>query len=243
MIARLHVPAWNDKAPPSLNGEQVRYLAKVLRSRPGDHIRLFCGDGYDSVFEIKALEGKTVRLEFVERIAMNADPKTPVTLFQALLKGDKMSEVVRDCTALGVSRIGPCRSDRTVSRTSIQKVARWRKIAGEACRQCGRTILPEIDDSVQNIRQVLRTPESSPQAARFLFWEGEGNRLDDVLNDLSEAPTVSMAVGPEGGWSEEEVSAASEQGWKLVRLGSRILRAELFPTVALSVIQDRLGAL
>jgi len=244
MIPRLYVSQVCVDAPISLQGEHVNYLKNVLRLTVGDKICLFCGDGCDYECQITEFGKREVVLEFRARIPKNTDPRISVKLILSLLKGDKMSDVIRGASALGVTKLYPFAADRSVAKPSTSKIERWQKIAEEASRQCGRTTVPEIMDfSEGGISDISHAPSADGETIRLFFYEGEGNSLGEVLKANRSPSEVIIAVGPEGGWSHEEVRQARESGWSIVHLGKRILRAELFSIVALSVVLDNLGEL
>ncbi len=244
MIPRLHVPDLTAGKTPTLREDQISYLRNVLRLGPRDRVRLFSGDGLDHEYEILALTRHDLELGFIKTVPLAVDPSLSTTLVQAFLKGEKVDELVRDTTALGVSAIRLCGSARAIGKPSESRLDRWQRIAEEASRQCGRTTVPRIDIAVQaDIQDILAETPVQDGRARVLFWEGEGERLEQAFPQNAAVAELFLAVGPEGGWSDKEVSCAKDHGWSVVRLGSRILRAELFPVVALAAIQERLGLL
>lgn len=244
MTPRLHVPDLVPGRTPTLRGDQINYLRNVLRLGPRDRVRLFCGDGLDHEYEILTLTRHEVELGFIATASLKADPRLSITLIQAFLKGEKVDELIRDTTALGVSAIRLCGSSRAIGRPSESRLDRWRRIAEEASRQCGRTTIPRIEIPAQlDIRDILAETRAEEGRMRVLFWEGEGERMERILSPDCEVSDLVFAVGPEGGWSDVEVSCAEDYGWQVIRLGNRILRADLFPVVALVAMQERLGLL
>jgi 16S rRNA (uracil1498-N3)-methyltransferase len=170
-------------------------------------------------------------------------------LGQAVLKGERMDWVIQKATEIGVAAIVPIVSAQTVVRPRQQRVdtqhARWQRIALEAAQQSERWEVPRIDRSV-----VAETFFSAPGEAtwRYILVEPEAEtsrteRLSSIALPNDAQSTVVLAIGPEGGWRQEEVQGALSQGFKLVSLGPRVLRAETATLAALAVLQSRLGEL
>lgn len=243
MIPRLYIPGLTTGEKPNLDREQLNYLRNVLRLKAGDDLVVFSGDGFDYRYRIESID-KNADLELMERTANLADPRFSITLIQAALKGDKVSEVVRNITPLGVGSIIVCRSKRSVGDLSPSKSKRWTKIASEQSRQCGRSTVPEIvAESSETFCQVLEKQKFNSNDIAIVFWEQEGISFSQVEFDTTRECRVFIAVGPEGGLTEEEIETAVRAGWQTVHLGKTVLRADIFPTVAMALVQNRLGEL
>ena len=155
-----------------------------------------------------------------------------------------MDYLIQKATELGVKRVIPFLSSRSIphldkSQTS-KRHQRWEKIAIEASKQCGRGVIPTIDP-LQDFSNLLENAPS--EALRFLLWEKEGVRLKDFLRGLKERKEIFFVVGPEGGFSKEEVTQAEQFGFTPVFLGERILRAETVSLCILSILQYEWGDL
>ena len=196
----------------TLTGENAHHAGRVLRLRVGEGVTLCDGAGMDFDCTVEAVEKEAVTCRVVSCHAADTEPKQSITLFMALPKGDKMEFIVQKAVELGVSRIVPYLSKNCVSRPdkTEKKVERWRKIAAEAAKQCGRGRLPEVAAVV-------------PVA------------LHDALAD-GVRDTVSLMVGPEGGFDPAEARAAVDAGLQSVSLGTRILRCETAPIAALAAV-------
>ena len=163
------------------------------------------------------------------------EPRQDMTLFMALPKGDKMEFVIQKSVELGVRKIVPFLSKNCVSRPdkTDKKVERWRKIAVEAAKQCGRGYLPVVT-AVESAEKAFAMASDSGTA--LFFYEHETRGLRETLEGQGVSDTVSLVVGPEGGFAPEEVQAAQNAGLSSVSLGTRILRCETAPVAALAAV-------
>ncbi len=226
--------------------EPHRYLSRVLRLRPGDTLTVFDGAGTEIAARVVASDGRGTRLLLGER-RQQAAAGPPVTLLQAIAKGEKMDLVVQKTTELGISRICPVVTARTVVQPGpgTQRLARWRTIAQEAARQCGRADLPVIEEPLP-LTEALRALATG--ATKLMAWEGDAAAATAGVVPLRTAlagdePAVALLVGAEGGFAPEEGVAAVAAGFRLVGLGPRILRSETAAIVAVALVQAALGAL
>ena len=201
----------------TLTGENAHHAGRVLRLRVGEGVTLCDGAGMD--FDCTA----------------DTEPKQSITLFMALPKGDKMEFIVQKAVELGVSRIVPYLSKNCVSRPdkTEKKVERWRKIAAEAAKQCGRGRLPEVAAVVPVAQAIVQAAQS--ETALFFYENEKRTGLHDALAG-GVKDTVSLMVGPEGGFDPAEAKAAVDAGLQSVSLGTRILRCETAPIAALAAV-------
>ncbi len=220
-----------------LSGESAHHLLHVLRIRPGEIIELSdaCGRTYRCQLTGTSQEGAVFSVE--GEIEKNRELPCRITLFQSLAKGDKMAFVIQKAVELGVARIVPVITERTVARPdhkgAAHKRERWQKIAQSAAKQCGRAVIPEVDPVVM-FDDAL---EDAAASDHFLFpYEcAEGmTRSREVFNRIEPGSSVSIMIGPEGGFELAEVDAARRAGALIVTLGSRILRTETAALTALS---------
>ncbi|HET6668696.1 MAG TPA: 16S rRNA (uracil(1498)-N(3))-methyltransferase [Pyrinomonadaceae bacterium] len=223
----------------TITGVELNHLRRVLRLRPQDRVVVFDDAGCEHEGIIRSLSEDRGEIEIIRSYQVNNESPLKTTLALGLTKGEKMDWVVEKATELGVHTIVPFRSDYTIPKLNERKMAqrseRWQKIALSAAKQCGRVRIPEIL-ALSEFCDLLETV--SPDALRLLFWEKE---REQRLSDLKEARTtigeVVVMIGPEGGFSAHEAALALGQGFKAVRLGPRILRAETAAVAALSAIQ------
>ncbi len=218
-----------------LSGENQKH-ARVLRLRPGEEVTVVTPGGEQCTCEVA--EGDLLRV--CSRKQCANEPDVFVTLYQALLKGDKMDAIVQKCVELGVSRIVPMLSARCVSRPDEKslrkKRERWQKIALQAAMQSRRGIIPEVTDCL-SFAQAAQ--QSTQNEQTIFFYELGGAPVRDILSGKPQ--TLGMFIGSEGGFEEAEVNAVLQNGGKAATLGKRILRAETAPLAALSIIMYQTG--
>jgi 16S rRNA (uracil1498-N3)-methyltransferase len=220
--------------------ETAAHLAKVLRARTGDELILFSGDGREYSGAIESVRGG--RVTAAVGIGAHVDRESPfaVTLVQCVPRGDRMDFIVQKATELGVTRIVPVLSQRSVVRLDAtqaeSKAAHWRAVAVSACEQCGRNRLPRIT-APSPLIHFLGTPAST--GARLVLEPGlESNTLPATL---AAAVEVEIAIGPEGGFADDELDAFRIAEFVPVRLGPRILRTETAAIAALTWLQTQFG--
>lgn len=218
----------------TLNEEQSRHIAKSLRMKVGDMLMLSCGDGEDYGCMLEEINGGLVTLSVCYRQANASEPDVKVTLYQGVPKGDKLEDVIQKCTELGVGRICPVLTHRSVSRPDAKsagkKQVRYQKIALEAAQQSGRGIVPEIMP-MQTLSDAVKADDSE---LKILFYEGGGQSLKSLIGEG--VKSVSVYIGPEGGFEPYEVEEIEQAGGKTATLGARILRTQTAPVAALSAI-------
>lgn len=225
-----------------IKGEEVKHIRKVLRLRPGDQIILF--DGLGKEYEGRILEenASSVLVQIQNTSASKQDSPLELTLAQSLLKGEKMDFLIQKATELGVKEIIPFLSSRSVpildKTRRPERHHRWERIAIEASKQCGRGVIP-IVESLKNYSEMLQI--GSSYGLRLILWEREGAKLRKVLGKAEERSKIFFVVGPEGGFSQEEIYTAEELGFIPVHLGKRVLRAETASLCFLSILQYERG--
>ena len=219
----------------TLTGAQARQIATVLRLRAGDEIALVA-DGAEAVVALETVRPASVTAVVRERGFTPAEPTVALTLALAVLRGDHDEEVVEAVTQLGVSRIVPFTSARSVARSlSDAKRSRWERIAREAAETARRGRVPSIDPAVSWSELFTILP-----APILVAWESERRaRLRDALPQSARA--LSLVIGPEGGIAEEEIALARERGAVTVSLGGRNLRSETAAIAAVALVMDRLS--
>jgi 16S rRNA (uracil1498-N3)-methyltransferase len=216
------------------------HLAKVLRARAGDELVLFNGDGREFAGAIEAVRGARVSASVGDGRPVDRESPIAVTLVQCVPRGDRMDFVVQKATELGVSRIVPVLSQRSVVRLDLRqaetKAVHWRAVAVSACEQCGRNRLPIIDAA----RPLLSyLGESTAAAGPRLVFEPDSEPARNVAQDsMSDA---EIAIGPEGGFASDELEAFRVAGFVRIGLGPRILRTETAAVAALTWLQTRFG--
>ena len=218
-----------------VSGDEARYLSTVLRIRKGEGIEVAGEGGRRVMAEVVSVRKAEVELLLSEELPSRPEPSTGIVLAQGVLKGAKMDLVVQKATELGVMGIVPVITERGQVRQT-RKSERWRKIALEAARQCGRSALPEISEPL-GLGEFLE----ASLLPGIVFYEQEPEALGNAPIDLSSG--LVLLVGPEGGLSRQEVDMALEHGYKSRGLGANILRAETASIAAVALIQFLSGRL
>lgn len=224
-----------------LDGEKAVHIAKSLRMRVGDMLSVTDGSGDDYGCIIEEITKNTVLLKICYKQANDSEPDCSVTVYQGVPKAGKLEDVVQKCVELGVTRIVPVLTKRCVSRPddrqSQKKNQRYRKISLEAAQQSGRGIVPEVSHMML-LKDALLKDDSE---VKIVFYEGGGERLRDIIK--SDSKSVSVYIGPEGGFEQEEVELIEHFGGVRATLGKRILRTQTAPVAALSAIMLLTGNL
>ena len=218
-----------------LRGEDAHHAGRVLRLRPGEAVTLCDGRGTDHDCTVESVEKDAVACRVVSSHPADTEPHQRLTLYMALPKGDKMEFIVQKAVELGAAEIVPYLSKNCVSRPdkTDKKVERWRKIAVEAAKQCGRGVLPAVHPVLPVAEAIARAAQS--ETALFLYENEKKTGLRDALAG-GVGKTVSLMDGPEGGFAPEEAAAAQAAGLVSVSLGTRILRCETAPVAALAAV-------
>ncbi|MDI3327033.1 MAG: 16S rRNA (uracil(1498)-N(3))-methyltransferase [Alicyclobacillaceae bacterium] len=226
-----------------IRGEDARHMARVMRMVPGQTVE--CGDGRGTVYRavIEALSPAEARLSLKERVEEDPEPRVELVLLQGLPKHDKMDLIVQKATEIGVARIVPVAAARSVVRyegeREARRLERWRRIAKEAAEQARRARIPEILPPVDSSRAWDLV--AGADAALLLDEGRRGRPLAAALRRRLGPCRIALAVGPEGGWTPEEVEEAAGRGVEPVHLGPRILRTETAGLVAAAAIFYHFG--
>lgn len=224
--------------PPSA----AHHAARVLRLKVGDRVGLFDGRGGEALGAVAAVRRREVHVEVMEWRAAAPAPALALTLAQALCAQEKMDWVVQKAVELGAVRIQPLAAQRSVVRLAPERAARrrehWEGVAVAACEQCGRNRLAEIGPVLSLRAWLGQAGPPSPGEWRLLLAP-EASAPLARLDPPTDAVTV--LVGPEGGFTEEEMRDAAGAGFQPVRLGPRVLRTETAAVAALSAIQALWG--
>lgn len=218
-----------------LSGDDAHHISFSLRMKPGEHITVALPDGNDCVCALETFsDGKvTAVVESVKK--SDSEPPARIRLFQALPKGDKFELIIQKAVECGAAEIIPFESCFCVAKIKDpeKKLTRWNRIAYEAAKQCGRSIVPRVLPPV-SFREAVKSA-SADGLAIFCYENERARRLGEVLSG-DRSDTVSVMVGSEGGFSPEEAAFAEECGLTVTGLGTRILRCETAPVFVLSCI-------
>lgn len=237
----------DDHRSVTLSPDEARHLRNVLRLRAGDEVRVFDGEGKEYRGLVNEIASASAQVELVEEVEP-ASPESPLqlTLAVALLKGEKFDLVVQKATELGTRRLIPVittRADVKIKSRddAARKIARWRRIALESMKQCGRARLMKIEEPAF-FADLIQDSQRADEL-RLLFSEREGEPLEVELSTKQFPATLTAIVGSEGGWTDEEIAQARAAGWRLVTLGGRTLRAETAAIAIAALLQHRFGDL
>lgn len=239
---RLFVPPERLRATPiTVTGDEHHHIARVLRARPGDAITLFDGAGAEveaRIVRVRRDETELAADAPVGPAKVGAGAGTPLVLLTAVPRGGRMDFLVQKCSELGVSRIAPVITERSVVRPEPGRRARWEKIAREAARQCGRADVPVVS-APDALATALAEPDL-PARRLILSTDGTGQPLRALLAGPA---STALLIGPEGGFTAGEIDAARAAHFVPVSLGPRILRVETAAIVAVALAEEAFGAL
>lgn len=222
----------------TLTGGEAHHLTRVLRLGAGDEVAVFDGRGREFRAQVDRVTGSTVVVRLAEAMAPPLERQVPITLAQAVLKGSSMDDVVRDATMMGVAAIVPLITAHTVARRAAAPhgAERWRRVSIASAKQCRRARVPEISEPVPFESWLQR----QSNGAALLLVEPSLRGVDPLrvraLAAHTQPSAVTLVVGPEGGWTEEEAGAALDAGHTPVTLGPLTLRAEAVPLAALAAL-------
>jgi len=227
----------------SIEGSDARHLGLVLRLSPGDTFVAVDEHGREHTARVELVRRGLVTARVVATRSPEIEPKTRITLAQAVAKGQKMDLIVQKCTELGAGAVIPMMTERVVPQFDEAKARerreRWQRVAAEASKQCHRTVIPEVHPIVPLEAALDQISQSD---LCLLFSEVEQKMsLRKVLGPEIQVSSLGIIIGPEGGFSVQEVEAATEAGAVPVTLGPRILRTETAALAALSICLYELG--
>jgi 16S rRNA (uracil1498-N3)-methyltransferase len=224
-----------------LDREETHHLARVLRLPVGARVAVCDGRGRAAAALVRDLNSEGAVLTLEQEMSLQAESPLKVTLGVGLAKGEAVDQVVRQATEMGVQRLIPfvsLYSEKITPERAARRLARWQRQAQESLKSCQRLFLPEISP-VQDFPAVLQGPEEG----KFLCYEADrGGGLMSPLH-RSRPADVRVLIGPEGGFTPEEVAQAQEAGFTVVSLGPRRLRVETAALIALAILQYSWGDL
>ena len=214
----------------ALVGEHAAHLARTLRARVGQEFEVACGD---QVRRATVASVADDRVEFTLGAEISSNAVAPITLLLAIFKFDRMEWAIEKCTELNVATIVPVIARRTEKHLALaagKRVERWRRIAREASQQSRRAAPPKVENPIQ-LAEALRIDGS----LRVVLAENErGVTLNERLQS-HDIDSLALAIGAEGGWTEEELRSFADSGWTAASLGNTILRAETAAIAAMAI--------
>ncbi len=226
-----------------LSGTEAGHMLRVLRLRPGDSFHAFDETGQRYRMRILEATSRSIRAEVLEEWPPEPPPGVPITLLVGLPKADKMDFLLEKATELGCSRVIVFRSSRTIPRPGPDegrgRLLRWERVALSAAKQCGSARIPEVTGVVPLSRALSLAADAE---GKVILYEGEkGTGLKEILSRLDRPNGVAVLVGPEGGFSEDEVREAEAAGYTRAGLGNRILRVETAAVAAVAIVGYHFG--
>lgn len=234
----------------------ARHAVQVLRLRPSAEIGLFNGDGHQYSARLTVANPRSASARVVAMASPTRESPLHVTLLQALARGEKMDWIIQKATELGVARIVPVVSERSEVRLdptrSSKRLAHWRAVVIAACEQSGRNLLPVIEAPVALTEWLAQAGHGDDVKARLMLHPGGTTGLRDLVcrppsNYVRDSPpatpsaNLALAVGPEGGFGDHDVTALRQAGYRAVTLGPRVLRTETAGIAALAALQALYG--
>lgn len=226
-----------------ITGQDAKHAAKVLRMAKGTQITVSNGRGKDFSARILCVSRNAIELEIIDELKETTESPIDITLCSGLLKDNKMDFVIKHATQLGITRWIPFFSERSIPTPDAKRlktrVERWNAIAAESLKQCRRSRLPEISDTIGFERLLTLTV---PSDLKLIFFEKDSLRPGTLKS--GKAPgSIIILIGPEGGFSENEVDQARSAGFVSCSLGPRILRAETAAISSCTLVQHLFGDL
>ncbi len=226
------------------NKEDVTHITKVLRLSVNDIITICDGLGKDYKVRIDDINKDEVKTSILESYDCLGEPPIHVTLFQGIPKAAKMEYIIQKTTELGIGKIVPVFTHRTIvkfdkPKAQQKKIERWQRIAYEAAKQCNRGKIPTVTEPI-TYKEALK--QMSEIDLKMMPYEREpSNKLKNILRSNINVKNVGIFIGPEGGFEEKEVDQASKSGVNLVTLGPRILRTETAGMTTLAILMSEIG--
>lgn len=226
----------------ALPATAAAHAIRVLRLRPGDPVTLFNGDGHDYRCTLLAVDRHDARVRIEAAAASASESPLRLTLVQAIARGEKMDWIVQKATELGVERIVPVATRRSEVRLDAARAGKraehWRAVAIAACEQCGRGVLPRIDPPA-SLAAWLASAQTPDPMRRLVLSPGATTKI----RDLGPLETATLAVGPEGGFDDDDLAAMQGAGFEGLSLGPRVLRTETAGITAIAALQAHYGDL
>lgn len=233
-----------------IKGEDVNHIKNVLRLNVDDNIQVCNLDtSINYTCGISKINNEVVECNIFNQIESNSESNIHINIFQGIPKSDKMELIIQKCVELGITELTPVEMKRCIAKidekSRTKRIERWQKISEVAAKQCGRDIIPKIND-VTNIKNICNL--TSEYDIVLLAYENEQkNTLKSELSKIKNAGIknykIAIIIGPEGGLDKEEVNLLKKSGAKTVTLGKRILRTETVAFVLTSIIMYELGDL
>ncbi len=221
-----------------LEGQQAHQICNVLRKKVGEHIIVLDNHGFEYEIELKTIGKEKITGQIKEKRTAGGEPNVKITLYQSLLSREKFEWVLQKCTEVGVKRFVPIVTERSIVRQELikaNKIGRWRQIIQEAAEQSARGRMPELEKAASFEEAIARLDDSDYKI--MAHTQSQSVSLRQYLNNSNKKiKSIALFIGPEGGFTENEVQSARKNDIALISLGQRILRTETAAVVASSLI-------
>lgn len=245
-MSRFYVPQSSVKdGAIVVDGEEAHHIIDVMRLKPSDEVVAFDGSGREYAGIISKTGSRSVTIRIVRTLEARPSTSARITLVQAVPKKSRMDYIVEKATELGVFRIAPVMTARTIpdwdeAKRSLSE-KRWRKIAVEASKQCGRADIPSVS-GIMDIPGFLQEDNRFDLAMIATLDGGEGG-VETVKRALEgfSGKDIAIAIGPEGDFTPEEVEMCRKSGFRAVTLGRRVLKSDTAGLAALAMMEYALG--
>lgn len=215
------------------SNEDSHHILHVMRMKKGDEVEVV---NNNKLFLCHIDNNNPLEASVIHEIASDVELKEDITLLFALTKGDKTDLVLQKATELGVKKIALINTERTVvnydNKDVVKKLLRFNKIMKEASEQCHRLIVPQL----LGIFDLKKLPDNLISDINYVAYEKDANQVDSIFSSFKKGKSISILIGPEGGFSEQEINYLTNKGFIRTSLGKRILRAETAAIYALSVL-------
>lgn len=221
-----------------IEGEDYQHATKVLRLKTGDKIQICDGEKNEYICLIQEINKKQIKCEIIEHFINNNESNLNITLFQGLPKAQKMELIIQKGVEIGIKEFQPIITERVVVKTEGRdlknKLDRWNRISYEAAKQSNRGIVPRVNDVLDFEEAINKLNEFD---VVFVPYEKEKNKgFKKTLKEINDVKSVAIIIGPEGGFSEQEIDIFIKNNYIPITLGPRILRTETAGLVAASII-------
>ena len=222
----------------------AHHALQVMRVKVKDRFCIFNGDGFNYKVEVISIEKKKLKINIISKAENHSESETKITLIQSLSTNEKMDWIIQKATELGVNQIVPIYSTRSIikldSTRADKKLMHWQQVLISACEQSGRSRIPQIYKPTTFL-QALEQPKFNEKTLKLILTPNGQNSLGN-LGPLNKKEII-LLIGPEGGFSEEELKLANDCKFTSLKLGPRTLRTETAPLSIISIIQFKYGDL
>jgi len=226
--------------------KEANHITKVLRMKEGDRIIIFDGKGKEFESIIDKVSYKEVWVRIIKNLSSRPLSPLKITLAQAAVKGPALDYILQKATELGVNDVVFFYSERTVVKLNTdnlgKKMIRWQEIIKSASRQCGRAFLPDLKPPI-SFEDFVKGATNKNTLPLILWEREEKHTIKDLLKSVHPVPHVIVVVGPEGGFTDDEIHFAKRYDFRLLSIGRRVLRSDTASIALLSILQYEWGDL